>query len=67
MDEYVSQMEEAYISTPEMDEDTREALNSMREMLGLMDGVSDTGDQEDEQAAEPHLKLADEAEAAPES
>jgi hypothetical protein len=40
IEEYTSQYEEVYISTPEEDEDVLEVLNEIRDSLGLMDGQS---------------------------
>lgn len=57
MDEYVSQYEEAYISTPEVDEDTREALNSIRDALGLLDDMGDDEDDGEEENDEPTPSL----------
>jgi hypothetical protein len=46
MDEFVSQLEEAYISPPEEDEDVLEVFNSIRESLGLLDNLEETDQDE---------------------
>ena len=53
MDQYVSQYEEAYISPPEADEDVLEVINSIRDSLGLLDNIPETGDDDREEVAQP--------------
>ncbi len=53
MDEYVSQYEEAFLSTPELDEDVASVLQEFREAVGLADGDDmDEDEEDDEDAAE---------------
>lgn len=57
MDEFVSQMEEVYISPPEEDEDVLEVFNTIRESLGLLDNLEET---EEDDAADESESAAEE-------
>jgi hypothetical protein len=62
IEEYTSQYEEVYISTPEEDEDVLEVLNEIRDSLGLLDGQIPEADDEDEDDGDDDDDADDEAE-----